>query len=217
MAIARMKLDGKWVNLYANEINSRLKKTENLSDLTDTAVARENLEIVGDVTTHNHDSQYLPLIQQLVVGNDNNVTSIDVEKQERITADNKLETEIQDLSASLTETIETIREENIDVLESNLSSVKSRLDSVSLTGSNAATNSFVISSTTESVTPAAGYDFASKTTTKSYDTKNGITTDIYELKAIIQKLATLAHSHKVTTTSEVKNSNCNCDCDCCGH
>ena len=63
MTIAKMKLDGKWVNIYANEINARLKKLENLADLTDVALARENLELVGDIDTHNHDSRYLSLIQ----------------------------------------------------------------------------------------------------------------------------------------------------------
>ena len=68
MAIAKMKIDGKWINLYANEISARLKKTENLADLSDIALARENLELVGDVDTHHHDSRYLPIIESIVAG-----------------------------------------------------------------------------------------------------------------------------------------------------
>lgn len=76
MAIARMKIDGKWINLYANEINSRLKISENLSDLSDVAIARENLELVGDVNTHHHDSQYLPIINSMIAGAVQNIKII---------------------------------------------------------------------------------------------------------------------------------------------
>ena len=52
-----------WEQIYGNEINNRLRKDKNLSDVNDKAESRKNLELVGDNnTTHFHDDRYLPKI-----------------------------------------------------------------------------------------------------------------------------------------------------------
>lgn len=62
MAIWKYKLQDGWHILYGNILSKVLRKDKNLSDLEDISAARENLELSGDVITHNHDSRYMPLI-----------------------------------------------------------------------------------------------------------------------------------------------------------
>lgn len=53
-----------WEQIYGNEINNRLRKDKNLSDVNDKAESRKNLELIGDSnTTHFHDSRYVPMIE----------------------------------------------------------------------------------------------------------------------------------------------------------
>ena len=95
MTIAKIKVKGQWVNLYADEINSRLKISRNLADLSDVATARENLGLVGDVSTHNHDSQYMSLIEKITASGTESSGAIETERQRRIEADEKLESELK--------------------------------------------------------------------------------------------------------------------------
>ena len=214
MTIARIRLDGKWVNLYANEIDGRLKKSENLSDLTDVALARENLELVGDIDTHNHDSIYLPLIRTLSNTSVENIGSIEKEKEERIAEDTRIEgkfdTEIQNLSLELSELQEKAVNdiENLEAnlqnmqgdLEVNLQNIQSNLSTIKMTASKAAEDKFVFNTTTTYNNDGSSY---STTVTKSYyDTQNGIAAGSYSLNEILQKLVTLAHKHEITTTSK---------------
>lgn len=62
MAVLKWKSAQGWLVFYANFLKNCLQKTKNLADLTDRAEARKNLELIGDVTTHNHDSYYMPII-----------------------------------------------------------------------------------------------------------------------------------------------------------
>lgn len=62
MAVLKWKSAKGWLVFYASYLKNCLQKSKNLGDLTDRAKARENLELVGDVTTHNHDSRYMSLI-----------------------------------------------------------------------------------------------------------------------------------------------------------
>lgn len=43
-------------------IKNRLRCDKNLSDIIDRTKARENLGLIGDVTTHHHDGRYIPII-----------------------------------------------------------------------------------------------------------------------------------------------------------
>lgn len=209
MAIAKMKIGGKWVNLYADEINSRLKISENLADVADKAIARENLELIGDVTTHNHDSTYLPLIQQMTGSNVEISGSLVQEKQERIAEDAKIHAEID----SLENDISTLQQE-IDIdfatLETKMQTVKSEIESIKVTASNAATDSFVSSAIKTS--SGSGNSVQTTTTTNSYNTKNGIPAGTYDLEDIIQKLVTLAHKHDISSKSTTWECDCSDSC-----
>ena len=209
MAIAKMKIGGKWVNLYADEINSRLKISENLADVADKAIARENLELIGDVTTHNHDSTYLPLIQQMTGSNVEISGSLVQEKQERIAEDAKIHAEID----SLENNISTLQQE-IDIdfatLETKMQTVKSEIESIKVTASNAATDSFVSSTTKTS--SGSGNSVQTTTTKNSYNTKNGIPAGTYDLEDIIQKLVTLAHKHDISSKSTTWECDCSDSC-----
>ena len=78
MAIAKIKINGEWLELYGTEMSGRLKVLENLADVADPDIARENLGLAGDVTTHNHDSRYLPLIGSMQGGGTTNYPVIKV-------------------------------------------------------------------------------------------------------------------------------------------
>lgn len=74
MAILKYWNGATWYPLYMDVFNKCLHKNNNLGDLTDLVAARTNLELTGNnVTTHLHDSRYLPLM--------------DTETQERMAAD----------------------------------------------------------------------------------------------------------------------------------
>ena len=64
MNLIKIKTPDGWVVLYKALFESFLSKDDNLADLTDVSEALKNLGLVGDVTSHNHDSQYLSLIQE---------------------------------------------------------------------------------------------------------------------------------------------------------
>lgn len=76
-----------WIRVstdYSNAIKLRLRKDLNLADLTDKNKARENLELVGEVSSHHHDSRYkVPL---------------DAEVKNRTNADNDLLTKLNNLA-----------------------------------------------------------------------------------------------------------------------
>lgn len=70
-----------WEQIYGNEINNRLRKDKNLSDVNDKAESRKNLELIGNSnTTHFHDSRYVPMIEN--------------EKNERKTETTQLRTDL---------------------------------------------------------------------------------------------------------------------------
>lgn len=76
-----------WEQIYGNEINNRLRKDKNLSDINDKAESRKNLELIGDNnTTHFHDSRYVPMIEN--------------EKNERKAETNQLRTDLDTETAN---------------------------------------------------------------------------------------------------------------------
>ena len=54
-----------WVQLYGSVLQNRLRRDKNLSDLTDASEARKNLGLFGDVTEHNHNTQYMPIFNRI--------------------------------------------------------------------------------------------------------------------------------------------------------
>lgn len=77
MKLIKMKTKDGWVTLYKSLFESFLSKDKNLADLPNVEEARKNLGLTGDVTTHNHDSRYLPLIQQKYDDLNNKITNMD--------------------------------------------------------------------------------------------------------------------------------------------
>jgi hypothetical protein len=99
MSVLKWKdANGKWVAIYANFLRDCLRKSNNLSDILDKVAARRNLGVDGDnVTSHYHDSRYLPLIEEAkaAVGFGQNITNaIEKEKTERKAADDEIRNDI---------------------------------------------------------------------------------------------------------------------------
>ena len=75
MRILKYKTDNGWVSLYTYVLSLFMRKSKNLSDIENKAEALENLELVGEnITSHSHDSKYLPLIQ---AAGDNAINKVD--------------------------------------------------------------------------------------------------------------------------------------------
>ena len=75
MRILKFKTDNGWVSLYTYVLSLFMRKNRNLGDLEDKAEALANIGLTGDnITSHSHDSKYLPLIQ---AAEDNAVNKID--------------------------------------------------------------------------------------------------------------------------------------------
>lgn len=198
-----------WVSVYRDAIKRRLKKDKNLSDLDDKAAARENLEIVGDnVTSHQHDSIYVPMI--------------DAEAEERKAKDEEILAELETLKAqedsSLKDLIqslvnsETAANQKISNLNNQISSTQSRLNTnVSKASSQADIGAKTIYVSGSSISnSSATVEYNSAYSNKSYNTNSGVGSGTYTLRDLINALVNVSHTHH-TTTSSVQ---CNCDCDC---
>ena len=75
MRILKFKTDNGWVSLYTYVLSLFMRKNRNLGDLEDKAEALANIGLTGDnITSHSHDSKYLPLIH---AAEDNAVNKID--------------------------------------------------------------------------------------------------------------------------------------------
>lgn len=106
MAILKYWNGATWYPLYMDVFSKCLHKGNNLSDLPDIAAARTNLELFGNnVTTHLHDSRYLPLLT--------------TETQERTMADEAEATARTAVDANLQEQINSLKT-NILALQSGL-------------------------------------------------------------------------------------------------
>lgn len=220
MTVARIRLNGEWVNLYADEIKSRLKISSNLSDLSDVSTARENLELTGDVDTHHHDSRYLSLIENAVSENEENTALIEKETQERIDEDAKINAELDELA--------DLHSKDISNLESStakkFADVDAKLQEIQ---NNILNNKTTVTKSTAGIaaadykvavtTSGSGSNIKTITTTSYLNTENGITAGSYDIATLLQKLTTLAHSHKITTSSSTSQCNCNCDCNSSCH
>ena len=65
MKVLKVLTDNGWLPLYTYVLSLFMKKENNLSDLTDKNEALENLQLTGNnITSHAHDSIYLPKIQE---------------------------------------------------------------------------------------------------------------------------------------------------------
>lgn len=219
MTMLRMKLNGEWVNLYANEIKNRLKRTENLADLDDVSAARQNLELVGDIDTHNHDSRYLALIENMSSGTANNSALIQKEREERIAEDVKISQEVDELEKTLESNLTALKndtKQQIEEVDNNIQNLKLTLLSTkaTVTGSEGGSESILMG--TEETTGDNGEIIK---TSKYYTTTDGVSSTTDELGKILQQLVTLSHRHDIKTiTTTIADCNCNCisdyNCSC---
>lgn len=104
MGLLKYKLSDGWHVLYGGILQKVMRKDKNLSDLESISSARQNLELVGDVSTHHHDSRYQNQIDAIT--NDINV----------------LKTAKQDLYDKYNNLLG-----RVDVLESNVATLNSQL------------------------------------------------------------------------------------------
>ena len=75
MRILKYKTDEGWLPLYTYVLSLFMRKSKNLGDLENRSEALENLGLTGEnITSHLHDSKYLPLIQ---AAEDNAVNQVD--------------------------------------------------------------------------------------------------------------------------------------------
>jgi len=88
------------------KLKDSLKRSENLADLLDFSKALENLELVGDVTTHYHDNMY---ITKIIMKNDNYGTEIIDANNLYIITDKNMVTD-----AKITEWTNKINQTDID-------------------------------------------------------------------------------------------------------
>lgn len=225
MTMLRMKLNGEWVDLYAGEIKNRLKRTENLADLDDASAARQNLELTGDVSTHNHDSRYLSLIENMNSGASGNSALIEKEREDRIAEDAKINQEIDNLEKTLESSLTALKNETkrqIEEVDNKLQNLKTGIMSTraTVTGSTGGAASILMN--TEET---AGDNNQIIKTSKFYTTTDGIPSTTDELEKILQQLVTLSHRHDTDTITSTSECNCSTDCDCncktncncCGH
>lgn len=208
MAVAKIKINGEWLELYGSEMNGRLKVLENLADVADPNIARENLGLKGDIDTHNHDSRYLPLIDAIQSSGSDISSSVALEKKERTDEDTRIETkfdnEINSLSAAITD-IQGNTNNNIDGIRSDIINLENELSEITVTGSTVKTDAFLSSIVSKT------YDSEKDTTTtvaERYHTKLGVAGGTYDLKQLIQKLVFLSHSHNITEKTTVTENGC---------
>lgn len=95
-----------WVTLYGTVLKNRLRRDKNLADLENTAEAKKNLGLIGDVSDHYHDSRYLPMIQR--VANDlsreteeRKVWQENFDQEIRASIDSQVENVIQQYGTSI--------------------------------------------------------------------------------------------------------------------
>lgn len=75
MRILKYKTDKGWLPLYTYVLSLFMRKSKNLGDLENRSEALNNLGLTGEnITSHLHDSKYLPLIQ---AAEDNAVNQVD--------------------------------------------------------------------------------------------------------------------------------------------
>lgn len=110
---------GKWITLYRTAILNRLRRDKNLSDLTDRADARKNLELVNEVTTHYHDARYQPKFDALNGLITKEIDNLKKTLSSQYTNNTDLESKLNTLKQNLI-TIITTNVGNVSTLTDNL-------------------------------------------------------------------------------------------------
>lgn len=230
--IIKNRHNNKWESLYGIDINLFCRKDMNLSDIENKTAARTTLGIVNDVTIHNHDSRYNPLIA--------------AETSRRISGDSanraKLTQVKNDMAAILTPSIKTDMVNRLNTLNSNvdteistrtssdntlMNNIKANINAaqtaldnaqvkeINFTGMGFNTlNGTIVDHQTLSVTYPGT---STVTTTRDFAMKDGFAVGKHKLDELLAKLAKLSHQHMSTSSTTTKNCNCDCnDSRCCG-
>ena len=230
MSILKIKQGGQWNKIYGGEFSKKMKKSSNLANLTNVSAARTNIGLTGDVSTHAHDSLYLPEINK--------------EGALRQWEDGVISAKIDEARKRANETM-TLAEKN--TINAKIASLQTRLENLRAARSAAdlkihSDYSSLIEQTKTRALQVAQMNIATTGTTTSanreisswnYNTVQSGTSDIsyykkvsvepgvaggtYSLASILEKLMKLSHEH--TVKDQTVTTNCRCDCNdtrCCG-
>ena len=213
MAILKWKKIDQWYTVYGSILKDTLRCSKNLSDLTDKNLARTNLELVGDnITTHLHDSRYLPLIQaetsartiainnlslnlsKEVTDRQTDMTALESSIDTKLTAQTtSVNKSISDLQTSVNLSITNLTtyvDTSIANMNTNLTNNINSINTVSVSGTQV--------NTSVDLKVGSYYLYAN----------GGIGAGTYGLKDLLQRLVNLSHNH----SSSPHNCNCNCNC-----
>ena len=215
-----------WEQIYGNEINNRLRKDKNLSDVNDKAESRKNLELVGNNnTTHFHDDRYLPkidaesakreseddqikkILNQEIADRKKDSQDINkaiVDSENRVTTNmtntkNELNTNMNTMQSTLSSKMDSVKEE----VKHNDVATKTITTSGGAGMSNGFNTSMTYVVSTSNCTAIA---------TKTFTSKDNISSGTYTIEQLLNKLSQASHIHDSSVTQCTYNCNCNCNC-----
>ena len=217
-----------WEQVYGNEINNRLRKDKNLSDVNDKAESRKNLEIIGDSnTTHFHDDRYLPKINAESAkreSEDNQIKKIlnqevaDRRKDSQdiskaiVDSENRVNTNMANTKKELNNNMNTMQ----NALSSKMDDLKVEVQrndvatkKITTAGGSGISNSFRWDLGYTKQVSIGRWSRGTATGTRHYLSNDNIPSGTYTIEQLLNKLSQASHTHSVTT-SECNQCNCNC-------
>lgn len=222
-----------WEQIYGNEINNRLRKDKNLSDVNDKAESRKNLELVGNNnTTHFHDDRYLPKIDAESAKRESEDDQIKKILNQEV-ADRKKDS--QDISKAIVDSenrVNTNMANTKNELNNNMntmqSALSSKMDNLKIemqrndVGTKTITSpggSGLSNGLSSSITYAAGstncrgwHSNCTLYATKTFTAQDNIPSGTYTIEQLLNKLSQASHTHSSTVSQCIANCNCNCNC-----
>lgn len=221
-----------WEQIYGNEINNRLRKDKNLSDVNDKAESRKNLELIGDNnTTHFHDDRYLPKIDAESAKRESEDDQIKKILNQEV-ADRKKDS--QDISKAIVDSenrVNTNMANTKNELNNNMntmqSALSSKMDNLKIemqrndVGTKTITSpggSGLSNGLNSSITYAVGTSGncggrnCTAYATKTFTAKDNIPSGTYTIEQLLNKLSQASHVHSSSVSQCIVNCNCNCNC-----
>lgn len=227
------KGSGSWQQVYGNEINNRLRKDKDLSDVNDKAESRKNLEIIGDNnTTHYHDSRYMPKIDAEIAERKKADAEIQKDLAREITdrksdsqkiskaivdSENRINASMANTKNELNTNMNTIQ----STLTSKMSDIKTEVQrsdvgtkTISIPGGLNKSSNMTISQSFRINNPNSNNDWHNPYLDgkKIYITKDNIASGTYTIEELLNKLSEASHIHEKTISQCTLNCNCNCNC-----
>lgn len=221
-----------WEQIYGNEINNRLRKDKNLSDVNDKAESRKNLELVGNNnTTHFHDDRYLPKIDAESAKRESEDDQIKKILNQEV-ADRKKDS--QDISKAIVDSenrVNTNMANTKNELNNNMntmqSALSSKMDNLKIemqrndVGTKTITSpggSGLSNGLNSSITYAVGTSRncgginCTAYATKTFNAQDNISSGTYTIEQLLNKLSQASHIHSSSVSQCIVNCNCNCNC-----